>query len=58
MTFRIPAARRRRRTTRPATRSRFRWASQFDRILDDFTGPFVKLTAEAKAPAGAIKPPR
>ena len=36
----------------------FQMGVAFDRILDDFTGPFVKLTGEAKAPAGAIKPPR
>ena len=27
---------------------------QFDRILDDFSGPFEKLTDFAKAPAGRI----
>ena len=27
---------------------------KFDRILDDFTGPFAKLTDFAKAPAGKI----
>jgi hypothetical protein len=36
----------------------FQMGVVFDRILDDFTGPFVKLTSEAKVPAGAIKPPR
>jgi Zinc carboxypeptidase len=36
----------------------FQMGVVFDRILDDFTGPFVKLTSEAKVPAGMIKPPR
>jgi hypothetical protein len=36
----------------------FQMGVVFDRILDDFTGPFVKLTSEAKVPAGTIKPPR
>ena len=36
----------------------FQMGVVFDRILDDFTGPFVKLTTEAKVPAGTIKPPR
>jgi hypothetical protein len=36
----------------------FQMGVVFDRILDDFTGPFVKLTSDAKVPAGTIKPPR
>jgi hypothetical protein len=33
----------------------FQMGVQFDRILDAFDGPFVKLTSEAKVPAGRIK---
>jgi hypothetical protein len=32
----------------------FQMGVQFDRILDDFNGPFVKLTDFAKPPAGTI----
>ena len=32
----------------------FQMGVKFDRILDDFSGPFVKLTDFAKVPAGAI----
>ena len=32
----------------------FQMGVQFDRILDDFTGPFEKLTDFAKVPAGTI----
>ncbi len=33
----------------------FQMGVKFDRILDDFNGPFEKLTDFAKAPAGSIK---
>jgi len=36
----------------------FQMGVQFDRILDGFDGPFVKLTDFAKVPAGQIKGPQ
>jgi len=36
----------------------FQMGVVFDRVLDDFNGPFVKLTSEATVPPGAIKSPR
>ena len=54
-TFRILARRRRRRTTTPAGRWRSRWASQFDRILEPFSGPFGPITDwNVKPPPGKV----
>jgi hypothetical protein len=36
----------------------FQMGVVFDRVLDDFSGPFVRLTDEAKVPPGTIKAPR
>ena len=48
------ARRRRRRTTTPAGRWRTRWACEFDRVLEPFTGPFEQVTDwNVKPPPGA-----
>ena len=48
-------ARRRRPTTTPAGRSRFRWECKFDRILEPFTGPFERVAAwNVRPPQGRV----
>ena len=50
----IPAARRFRRTTTPAGRSRSRWALKFDRMLEAFDGPFEKIPDVIKPAPGKV----